>query len=165
MVRDLPDYPQPGIIFRDIMPLLATPGALDELTAGLSDPWADAGIEQVVGMEARGFILGALVAQELGAGFVPLRKPGKLPPPVMSESYDLEYGTDQLEIPAGSVEGKRVLIVDDVLATGGTAAAASSLVARAGGSVAGFAMFIEIAVLDGRARLGNAPLHCLVSYE
>ncbi len=165
MVRDLPDYPKPGIMFRDIMPLLATPGALDDLTAGLSDPWVDAGIEQVVGMEARGFILGAPVAQALGAGFVPLRKPGKLPPPVMSESYELEYGTDQLEIPTGSVEGKRVLIVDDVLATGGTAAAASSLVARAGGIVAGFAMFIEIAVLDGRARLGNAPLHCLVSYE
>ncbi len=165
MVRDLPDYPQPGIMFRDIMPLLATPGALDDLTDGLCDPWGDHGIEQVVGMEARGFILGAPVAQSLGAGFVPLRKPGKLPPPVMSESYDLEYGTDQLEIPTGSVEGKRVLIVDDVLATGGTAAAASSLVTRAGGIVAGYAMFIEIAVLGGRARLGNAPLHCLVTYE
>ena len=126
LIRDIPDVPQPGIVFKDITPLLAHPQGLASTIEALADPWHDAGIDTVVGIEARGFILGAAVAHSLGVGFVPIRKAGKLPGATMAQQYDLEYGTDTIEIHADAVSpGEHVLVLDDVLATGGTAAAAA----------------------------------------
>ena len=156
LIRDIPDVPEPGIVFKDITPLLADgPGfraAVDALVA----PFADETIDVVVGMEARGFLFAAPIAYRLGAGCIPLRKPGKLPYDTVSHTYELEYGTDSLEAHVDAVTpGARVLIVDDVLATGGTAAAAVDLVTGLGGVVVGCSFLIELAFLDGRSRLAS----------
>lgn len=164
-VRDIPDFPKPGILFKDLTPLMRNPGALRVTTAALADPFRAAGITAVVGMEARGFIFGSLVAAELGAGFVPLRKPGKLPAATHAVSYDLEYGSATLEIHADALSSAdRVLLVDDLMATGGTAAASLALVRRSGAEVAGCAFVIELDFLDGRAALGDCRVHSLLHY-
>jgi adenine phosphoribosyltransferase len=164
-IRDVPDFPQPGILFKDITPLLADPRAFSAAVEALVAPFAAAGVEKVVGIEARGFILAAPVARALGAGFVPVRKPGKLPWQVASQSYDLEYGTDRLEVHRDAVApGERVLVVDDVLATGGTAEAALGLVVGLGAHVVGVAFLIELGFLGGRARLGDAEVAALLTY-
>ena len=164
-VRDIPDFPKPGILFKDLTPLMRNPGALRETTEALAKPFRNAGITAVVGMEARGFIFGSLVAAELGAGFVPLRKPGKLPAATHAVSYDLEYGSATLEIHADALStSDRVLLVDDLMATGGTAAASLVLVRRSGATIAGCAFVIELDFLDGRAALGDCQVHSLLHY-
>jgi adenine phosphoribosyltransferase len=175
-VRDIPDYPQPGIVFKDITPLLADGSALAAVVAalagGLEDGWRQGGwreggwgkIDKVVGIEARGFILAAPVACRLGAGFVPVRKQGKLPAATYAESYQLEYGTATVEVHADAFEpGERVLIVDDVLATGGTAAATASLVRRSGAEAVAVAVLLELGFLDGRARLPDLEVRSLLT--
>lgn len=147
-------YVQPGITFKDITPVLADPSALAQVIAELSSPWSGKGITKVVGIEARGFILAPSVALEIGAGFIPARKPGKLPWTAIRQSYGLEYGTDAIEMHIDAVRpGDRVLIVDDVLATGGTAGAALTLVKRQGATVIGCAFLVELGFLGGRAKL------------
>ena len=161
MVRDVHDYPTPGIVFKDITPLLADARLFASVVAALADPFRGA-VDVVAGIEARGFILGAPVALALGAGFVPLRKAGKLPRQTLSESYDLEYDSATLEMHEDAVHpGQRVLLVDDVIATGGTAEAATRLVSRAGGSVSGVTALIELPMLGGRSRLGAIPIHVI----
>lgn len=156
-IRDVPDFPKPGIIFKDITPLLASPEGFHEAIEMLAAPYLDRGVTKVLGAEARGFILGGALANRLGAGFVPARKPGKLPYETTSAEYALEYGTDQLEMHIDAVgPGDVVLIVDDVLATGGTAAAKADLVTRSGAEVAGFSFLIELDFLGGRAKLDDA---------
>ena len=164
-IRHVPDYPKPGILFYDITTLLRDPdgyrAAIDQLTA----PFAGAGIEAVVGIESRGFILGAAVAERLKAGFVPIRKPGKLPSATVRESYALEYGTDSLEIHTDALtKGQRTLIVDDVLATGGTAAAAVKLVTGLGASLQGLSFLIELGFLNGKTKLGEERVHSVLHY-
>ncbi|MGI9603084.1 MAG: adenine phosphoribosyltransferase [Acidimicrobiales bacterium] len=164
LIRDIPDYPEPGIMFRDITPLLRSPGALAAVVDQMAAPWS--GIDLVVGIESRGFILGAPMAHPLGAGFVPVRKPGKLPYDTISVSYDLEYGTDSLELHTDAIaDGERVLIVDDVLATGGTAAATIRLLEQAGATVVGCSFLLEIAPLSGQAALGEIPVDVVLSYS
>ena len=154
MVRDVPDFPQPGIIFRDITPLLADRRTFREVIDLMAVHWKDKGATLVAAIEARGFIPGAAIANRLHAGFIPIRKAGKLPWRVVSHSYKLEYGTDQLDIHQDAVApSDRVLIVDDVLATGGTAAAAVELVRKLGGQVIGVQVLIELSQLGGRQRL------------
>jgi len=166
LVRDSPDWPQPGIIFRDITPLLAAPDAFAVTVDALAAPFADEQIDKVVGIEARGFVFAAPVAYRRGAGFVPVRKAGKLPWELEREEYALEYGTDLLEIHRDAVKpGERVLIVDDVIATGGTAAASGRLVERLGGVVAGFTFLLELVALDGRAQLEGRRVHAVLRYE
>jgi len=163
LVRAVPDFPIPGVTFRDLTPLMADVAALQRAVSGLADPFRRAGIARVAGIEARGFIFGALVARELSAGFVPLRKPGKLPAGVESVSYALEYGTAALEIHRDALPpGMRVLLVDDVLATGGTAAAAVELLQRLGAQVAGAAFLLELPALGGRSRLDRCPVHAVL---
>jgi len=153
-IRDVPDFPKPGIVFKDITPLLADPAALAEAVTQLVQPFALGGVDLVVGVESRGFIFGALAAQRLGVGFVPIRKPGKLPAETISESYELEYGTDSVEIHADAIPaGQKVLMVDDLLATGGTAEAACKLVKKLDGDIVGAAFVIELSFLPGRAKL------------
>lgn len=153
-LRPIPDHPKPGIVFQDITPLLADGPLFAAVTAALADLGRAAGATHVAGMEARGFILAAPVATALGLGFVPLRKPGKLPWQTVRETYALEYGEDALEAHRDALgPGARVLVVDDVLATGGTAAAAGALIHRLGGAVAGYGFLLEIGALNGRARL------------
>jgi adenine phosphoribosyltransferase len=165
-VRDIPDYPQPGIVFRDITPLLAAPDVFAATVDALAAPFEGERIDKVVGVEARGFVFAAPVAYRHGAGFVPVRKPGKLPWEIEREEYKLEYGTDLLEIHCDAVHpGERVLIVDDVIATGGTAAASARLVERLGGTVVGLAFVLELCYLHGRDKLGGRRLHTVVSYE
>ena len=164
-IRHVPDYPKPGILFYDITTLLRDPDgyqtAIDQLVA----PFAGAGIEVVVGIESRGFILGAAVAERLKAGFVPIRKPGKLPSATVRESYSLEYGTDSLEIHTDALtKGQRTLIVDDVLATGGTAAAAVKLVTGLGASLEGLSFLIELGFLNGKTKLGDERVHSVLHY-
>jgi adenine phosphoribosyltransferase len=166
-VRSVPDFPVPGILFRDITPLLADPGALarsiDALHELVDDFSINARIDKVVGIESRGFLFGVPLALRLGAGFVPLRKPGKLPWNKRARSYALEYGEATLELHADAIAmGERVLIVDDLLATGGTALAGAELVEESGGSVAGLAFVVELVGLDGRARLGDRPVRSLL---
>jgi adenine phosphoribosyltransferase len=164
-VRDIPDYPQPGVVFRDITPLLAAPDVFAATVDALAAPFEGEQIDKVVGVEARGFVFAAPVAYRHGAGFVPVRKPGKLPWDIEREEYELEYGTDLLEIHRDAVQpGERVLIVDDVLATGGTAKATASLVERLGGKVVGIACLIELAFLKGRDNLGAYDFFSLISY-
>lgn len=165
-VRDIPGFPKPGIVFKDITPALADPEALDAIVQALA-AWARAlDIDVVIGAEARGFLLGPAIARELGAGFVLARKPGKLPSATIRAEYELEYGTDSLELHSDAVSaGHRVLVHDDLLATGGTAAALVSLVEQAGGVVAGCAFLIELGFLPGRERLGDANVHALVRYD
>ena len=164
-IRHVPDFPKPGVLFYDITTLLRNPEGLKVTIDLLSTPYSGQGIDIVVGIESRGFILGAAVAERLGAGFIPIRKPGKLPTTALKETYDLEYGTDALEIHADAVEkGQRVLIVDDVLATGGTAAAAAELVRRLGGELHGLAFLIELRFLGGKARLPGQQVYSVLQY-
>lgn len=164
-IRDIPDFPKPGIVFKDITPLLAHPEALASVVDQLADPFRDLGVTKVVGIEARGFILAAPVAIALGAGFVPVRKAGKLPSAIHRQEYDLEYGTDLLEIHTDAVGAHdTVLILDDVLATGGTAAATVQLVGQTGASVAALGFLIELGFLEGRAALGTTPITSLITY-
>ena len=165
-VRDIPDFPQEGILFRDITPLLVDPRALDHAIAQLAATCADLQpIQYVVAAEARGFILGAALARELGAGFVPARKPGKLPAATVSAEYALEYGLDALEVHADAfADGARVLVHDDLLATGGTAGALCKLVTDLGGQIVGGAFLLELAALGGRRQLEPHPVRTLISY-
>jgi adenine phosphoribosyltransferase len=165
-IRDVPDWPKPGVMFKDITPLLADPDAFHDAIDALAAPYADAGITKVLGAEARGFILGGALACRMGAGFVPARKPGKLPWKTTSVEYELEYGTDRLEMHVDAVgPGDVVLIVDDVLATGGTAGAKADLVTRAGARVAGFAFLMELDFLHGREKLGDSRIVSLIHVE
>jgi adenine phosphoribosyltransferase len=165
-IRDIPDFPTPGIVFRDITPLLLDPQALDLAVDGLAAYAAPLRVEFVVAAEARGFILGAALARQLRCGFVPARKPGKLPYETVSAEYILEYGIDALEVHADAfAHGARVLIHDDLLATGGTARALADLVERLGGHVVGCAFLVELAFLRGRARLDPIDVHALVRYD
>jgi len=166
LIRDIPDFPEPGIVFKDITPVLADGPALASLIDALAAPFHDAGVSKVAGIEARGFTLATPVAGRLGAGFIPVRKPGKLPYKTIREDYALEYGTDALEIHTDSARpGERILVVDDVIATGGTAAAAIRLLQGIGAEVIGFAVFIELGFLDGARQLNGVPLHALVTYD
>ncbi|MFI5283391.1 MAG: adenine phosphoribosyltransferase [Candidatus Dormibacterales bacterium] len=165
-VRDVPGYPQPGIIFRDITPLLANKVVFSEVVDLMSSGWKAREPDLVAAIEARGFIPGAAIAIRLGAGFIPIRKLGKLPWKTIGESYQLEYGNDQLEIHSDAVKpGQRVLIVDDVLATGGTAAAAARLIRKLGGEVIGVQVLIELAALGGRDRLGGIEVKSEIVYR
>lgn len=158
-IRHVPDFPKPGINFCDITTLLRDPAGLSDVVEGLTEPFRAERIDLVAGIESRGFILGAAIADRLRAGFVPVRKPGKLPAATLRQSYELEYGSDALEIHEDAIDtGQRVLIVDDLLATGGTAVAARDLVQRTGGEVVGVALLVELTFLDGRRRLGETPL-------
>ena len=164
-IRQVPNFPKQGILYYDITTLLRDPVGLREVLDGLTEPFRDQQIDLVVGIESRGFILGAAVADRLRAGFVPARKPGKLPAGTIQQSYDLEYGSDALEIHQDAIEqGQRVLIVDDLLATGGTARAALDLVSKTGGEIAGMAFLVELQFLGGRARLGDVPLFVALRY-
>jgi adenine phosphoribosyltransferase len=164
-IRHVPDFPKPGILFYDITTLLRDPAGLKAAIDGLALPFTGQGIDVVVGIESRGFIFGAAVADRIGAGFSPVRKPGKLPSTTVRATYDLEYGTDTLEIHDDAVgRGQRVLIVDDLLATGGTASAAVDLVKRLGGTVHALAFLIELVGLNGRSRLPGEQIHTLLKY-
>jgi adenine phosphoribosyltransferase len=164
-IRDIPDWPRKGILFRDITPLLANPQAFTAAVEALCAPWRDAGVEYVAAVEARGFIFGAAVAAKLGAGFIPIRKKGKLPYETERVTYDLEYGTDCVEMHRDAVPpGARVLMVDDLLATGGTMRAACQLVEKLGAQVVGIAFVIELTDLQGRQRLTPRRIHTLISY-
>lgn len=166
LIRDVPDHPEPGIVFKDITPLLADAAGLSSMIAAMAAPWRDTEIDLVLGLEARGFILGAPVAAALGAGFVPARKAGRLPRATLQESYGLEYGVDTIEVHVDAVAaGARVLVIDDVLATGGTASAAGRLLDRLEADLVGFGFLIELAFLDGRAALGDARVERLVAVE
>ena len=165
LVREVPDWPQPGIAFRDITPLLADPVAFKRCIDELADRFADVEVDAVVGVESRGFILAGAIAYRLGAAFVPGRKAGKLPWAVVREEYSLEYGSDKLEIHRDAIHpDERILVIDDVLATGGTAAATARLVETLGGSLVGIGILIEITALGGRAALGGRRLEALASY-
>jgi adenine phosphoribosyltransferase len=165
-IRDIPDFPEPGIVFKDITPLLLDPAALDAAVGALADWARPRRVDLVVAAEARGFILGAAIARELGAGFVPARKPGKLPSDVVSAEYVLEYGVDVLEMHADALaDGARVLLHDDLLATGGTAKALADLVSGAGADVVGCAFLVELGFLGGRERLAGFDVHALVGYD
>jgi adenine phosphoribosyltransferase len=165
-IRDVPDFPKPGIVFKDITPLLIEPRAFDAAVRALADYARPLGVELIVAAEARGFIFGGALARELGVGFVPARKPGKLPQETISVQYGLEYGLDTLELHADALSGgTRVLIHDDVLATGGTAKAKIELVEQLGGHVAGCAFVVELAFLEPRKLLAGYDVHALVSYE
>jgi adenine phosphoribosyltransferase len=165
IIRDVPDFPKKGIIFKDITPLLADPGAFREMVCNFAERFKGSGITKVLGIEARGFLLAAPIAMELGAGLVPVRKKGKLPYRTVSATYDLEYGQDTLEMHADAVKpGEQVLVVDDVLATGGTAGAVCALVEKLGGKVAGVAMLIELEFLKGRTKLAGRDIYSLIKY-
>src|SRR5215213_1134886 len=166
LIRDIPDFPKKGIMFRDITPLLASPSGLGLAVELLANPFRGKGVDLVIGAESRGFIFGTAVACCLSAGFGLVRKPGKLPYQKISMSYDLEYGKDTLEMHADAiVKGQRVLVVDDLLATGGTMKACCDLVEKLGGRVVGCAALIELVGLKGRDRLGQFPIHAVVGYE
>ena len=164
-VRDIPDFPRPGIVFKDITPLLLDAAALDQAVSELAALARPLSVDLVVAAEARGFILGAALARELGVGFVPVRKPGKLPSETVSAEYVLEYGIDALEVHADALAGGiRVLVHDDLLATGGTAAAVCKLVEELGAVVAGCAFLVELSFLDGRARLAPHEVLTVIEY-
>ena len=165
-IQDIPDFPRPGIVFRDITPLFLDAEALEHAVTLLAGHAAELDVDYVLAPEARGFILGAAVAARLGAGFIPARKPGKLPRETASVEYELEYGVDALEVHRDAIaDGSRVLVHDDLLATGGTAAAVCDLAERAGADVVGCAFVIELAALHGRERLGDRDVRSLVVYE
>ena len=166
LIRDIPDFPEPGVVFKDITPVLADPKAFTLLINALADPFRDAGVSKVAGIEARGFTLATPVADQLGAGFIPIRKPGKLPYETVREEYDLEYGSDALEIHTDAVhEGEKVLVVDDVIATGGTAAAAIRLLNGLGADIVGFSVFIELVFLGGAQLLDGVTINALIQYD
>src|SRR5690348_2450541 len=163
LIRDIPDWPKPGVMFRDITPMLADPAGLALAIELLANPFRGKQIDLVVGAESRGFIFGTAVACALSAGFVIVRKPGKLPHTKIAMTYDLEYGKDTLEMHADSIiKGQRVLLVDDLLATGGTMKACMDLVTQVGGYIAGIAVLIELQGLKGRAKLGTSEVHSVV---
>jgi adenine phosphoribosyltransferase len=165
-IRAVPDFPQPGVLFRDITPLLADPVLLHHVTAHMARQLGSSGVDLVAGIESRGFILGGALAVALSAGFVPIRKPGKLPRRTERVEYALEYGSDAVEVHADDITaGARVAIVDDVLATGGTASAAARLIANVGGDVVGAAFLIELRPLRGRERLAGLPISCVLGYD
>jgi len=162
-VRDVPDFPSAGVVFKDIGPLLADSGALSATLRAVADAARDLGAERIVGIDARGFLFGVAVADRLNLGFAPVRKAGKLPGQTMAVTYDLEYGTDTLEVAADAIgPGEQVVVIDDVLATGGTADAAFRLVEAAGGVVAGLIVVVELSFLDGRAKIGDRAVISLV---
>ena len=164
-VRDIPDFPEPGIIFRDITPMVADPSALQLAVYQLLHPFLGETINAVAGMEARGFIFGSLAAWELGVGFIPLRKPGKLPYDVQSASYDLEYGSAALEVHTDAINpGDKILLIDDLIATGGTAEASCQLIEELGGEIIGCAFVIELDALNGREKLSQYRVHSLLHY-
>jgi adenine phosphoribosyltransferase len=165
-IRRIPDWPKKGILFRDITPLLADPNAFAAAVDALCADFTEADVEYVAAVEARGFIFGAAVAKKLGAGFVPIRKKGKLPWQTESVSYDLEYGTDKLEVHRDAVKGRaKVLMVDDLLATGGTMAAACKLIEKIGGQVAGIVFLVELMSLCGREKIADYSITSIISYE
>ncbi len=166
LIRDVPDFPKPGIVFKDITPLLADPAGLRLAVELLTQPFRSRPIDVVVGAESRGFIFGTAVARNLSAGFVPIRKPGKLPYKTRSARYELEYGFDELAIHVDAIRpGQQVLLVDDLLATGGTMKASCELVEAGGGIVAGIAVLIELGFLNGRAKLSGYDLHAIINYD
>jgi adenine phosphoribosyltransferase len=163
LIREVHDFPSPGIVFKDITPILSDHAAFDGAVDLMLAPFVDLGISKVAGIEARGFMFAAPIAARLGAGFIPIRKPGKLPCRVVEQEYDLEYGTDKLQVHADAVHlGERVLIVDDVLATGGTAAASIDLLRQVGADVVGLAVLLELEFLHGRQRIDGVPVHAVV---
>jgi adenine phosphoribosyltransferase len=165
-IREVPDYPKPGILFYDITTLLKDPEGLKRVLDAFHERYKGAKIDKVVGMESRGFIFAPTLAYQLGAGFVPVRKPGKLPAETLSESYELEYGTDSLEVHRDAIaEGERVLIVDDLIATGGTAQATARLVEACGGKIVGMGFVIELTFLDGRGKLDGYEVSSLLAYD
>ena len=162
-LRDIPDFPKPGVVFKDITPLLADPDALAAVIADIAARH-EGSIDLVAGVEARGFVLGAALAHAMGVGFIPVRKAGKLPGRTASISYDLEYGSATIEVHADDIaQGHRVLLVDDVLATGGTAVAAWDLLTGVGADVVGFEVVVDLSFLGGRARLGERPVHAILT--
>ena len=164
-IRDIPDFPKPGILFKDITPVLLDSALFGMTTHAMAAPFAEDGVTHVAGIESRGFILGAPIAQHLGAAFVPIRKPGKLPSLVERVDFALEYGIDALEVHRDALgAGHRVLLADDVLATGGTGAAACKVIERLGAEVVGFTLLMELSFLDGRSRLSGRRLSALVTY-
>lgn len=165
LIRHVPDYPKPGILFYDITTLLRDGPGFSSAVEAVAGPFRDSHVDVVVGIESRGFIFGAAVADRLGAGFVPVRKPGKLPSEVVSASYELEYGVDALEMHQDAIErGQRVLVVDDLLATGGTANATVGLLRKSGAEVAGVAVLIELVELAGRGKLDGEEVHAVLQY-
>jgi adenine phosphoribosyltransferase len=166
LLRRVKDFPQQGIVFYDITPLLRDPAGLSMAVELLTQPFRDKKVDIVAGAESRGFIFGTAVARNLSAGFVPIRKPGKLPAEVHSAKYELEYGVDSIEIHADAIDpGQRVLMVDDLLATGGTMAACCELVEGQGGSIVGVALLLELAFLNGRSKLAGYPVHTVIRVE
>jgi adenine phosphoribosyltransferase len=166
LIRDIPEFPKPGVTFKDITPLLADPAGLASCVEALAERFAGDRVDKVLGIEARGFIVGGAIAYRLSAGFVPVRKQGKLPWEVYSDTYQLEYGTDTLEVHTDAIQpGERALILDDVLATGGTAAAARRLVEKLGAETVGFGCVLELGFLGGRQKLEGLAVEALVSYE
>ena len=164
-IRDIPDFPKPGILFRDITPLLADKQAFATAVKALAEPFTDSAIDYVAAVEARGFIFGSAVAEALGTGFIPIRKKGKLPYKTTSVTYDLEYGTDTLEVHADAIgDGKRVLMVDDLLATGGTMAAACGLMEKLNTEIAALACLVELTQLAGREKLEKYNIYTIISY-
>lgn len=164
-IRNIPDFPKPGIQFKDISPLLQNPKAFKEAIGLMAEPYRANPVDFVVGIESRGFIFGVPLACELGVGFILIRKPGKLPSETISATYELEYGTDEIQIHKDAIQpGQSVALVDDLLATGGTMAAACRLVAQLGGNIQGISFLIELAFLEGRNRLPGQDIHTLVTY-
>ena len=166
LVRTVPDFPKKGIMFRDITTLIKDGPALESVTQQLAERFRDKSPDLVLGAESRGFILGTAVALNMGIGFIPARKKGKLPAETLSEEYELEYGTDSIEIHAGAIQpGQKVLLVDDLLATGGTAVACTRLIEKAGGEVVGCAFMIDLTFLNGAAKLGKYDVYSLIQYD
>ena len=165
-IRDIPDFPKPGIVFKDITPVLRSPQLFREVIQTMAERWRGNGLDAVAAVDARGFIVGGALAYELGVGFIPVRKSGKLPWEVVSETYELEYGSSAIEMHADAVRpGQSVLVVDDLLATGGTAKAACNLIERCGAKVAGIEFIIELCFLNGRAGLGRYSVNSLVQVK
>ena len=165
LIRDIPDFPKPGILFRDLTTLWKDPEGWRSLIDQMSEACQGLSPQYIVGMESRGFILGAALAYKLGVGFIPVRKPGKLPAAVYAASYDLEYGSDRLEMHEDAIEpGSKVLIMDDLIATGGTAAATAELIAQAQGDLVGFVFAVELLALNGRQKLPDVPVLTIIQY-
>ena len=165
LIRDVPDFPKPGIMFKDITPLLADPSGLAMAVETMANPFRKDRVDLVIGAESRGFIFGTAIAQALSCGFVPIRKPGKLPSKTFSVDYDLEYGTDTLEMHVDGIsEGTRVLMVDDLLATGGTMSACLDMVRRTGAEIVAASFLIELTFLEGRQRLSGVNIHSAITY-
>ena len=164
-IRDVPDFPKPGIVFKDITPLLQDPEGLAASIDGLAAAVDPSSYDLICGIESRGFIFGTALARQLGKGFIPVRKPGKLPWKTASESYELEYGTDTIEIHLDACEGRKVLVVDDLLATGGTMEAALKLIRKVGGDPVAAAVVIELGFLPGREKVAPVPVHSLLRVD